>query len=351
MREVQYLIIGGGLAGAVFGYHLLNNNIKDVLIIEKDNLPKDKLCGGIISKKSQIELSHILDEKELEEIFIKSYNTVTVNAFKNIQIDNTDIKIVKRFDLDNYIINKYIKLNGNYMKDELVSIDEVENIAILKSNTKIKYKYLIAADGANSKVRKLLDQSYNNSNCKMFSYEGITNESNIKDIYRNKLIISFENFKNGFGWLIARDNDVLIGMGNISGNTNIKDEYKNYLNKMLIDPNINFKGAFLPNGKKIKLKENNIFFIGDASGIISPISGEGIYYALKSSYILQQCIVQNEIDSYPLRIKQIKRRIKKELFLSKFIYNKNIQKIVFSLSNYKMFMHGINMIMKRYIIN
>lgn len=79
----------------------------------------------------------------------------------------------------------------------------------------------------------------------------------------------------------------------------------------------------------------NIFFIGDASGIISPVSGEGIFYVLKTAEILKNCIINNNIEKYTFETKKIKRRIKKELILLKFIYSKRIQKIVFKASDIK----------------
>ena len=349
MQKIKYLIIGGGLAGATLGYKLLSNNIKDVIIIEKNELPKDKLCGGIISSKSQNELKNILQETELENIYQKKYKTVLLEAKKNIEFKNLDIKIAKRINLDNCIIKKYIDLNGKYFKDELLNIDIRNNIAILKSGEKIEYEYLISSDGANSKVRRLIDKKYN-TNSMLFSYEAVTDVENLKEEYKNKLIINFIDFKKGYGWIINRNNDVVVGMGNISGNKEIKREYEIFLEKILIDPKIKYKGAFLPNGKNIKLKKNNIIFLGDAAGIISPISGEGIYYALKTADILKECILEEDIEKYEIKCGFIKKRIKKELFLSKFIYNKIIQNIVFGFSDNKLIKKGIDKIMIKYIL-
>lgn len=215
MTEVKYLIIGGGLAGATLGYYLLRNNVTDVCIIEKDKLPKDKLCAGIVSEKSQLELKKIFTNSELEKLYINCYNNVDIHADKNLVIENCKVNIVKRFDLDNSIINKYIDLNGKYVNDELIKIDIEKNIAFLKSGEKIKYEYLISAEGVNSKIRKILDNDYS-LNSKLFSYETTTPIDNIKEEYKNKLIISFKGFKKGYGWTITRGNDIVIGMGDIS---------------------------------------------------------------------------------------------------------------------------------------
>jgi hypothetical protein len=88
------------------------------------------------------------------------------------------------------------------------------------------------------------------------------------------------------------------------------------------------KGAFLPTGDDIFLNKKNIYFVGDASGLISPITGEGIYYALYSAQQLFECFQNNK--NYTKLMKPTCKKIKKELFLIKIIYNEKIRKFVFS---------------------
>ena len=51
MKETEVLIIGGGLAGLTAAIHLSKNGI-DVLLIEKNDFPKHKVCGEYISLES-----------------------------------------------------------------------------------------------------------------------------------------------------------------------------------------------------------------------------------------------------------------------------------------------------------
>ncbi|MGM0556425.1 MAG: NAD(P)/FAD-dependent oxidoreductase [Myxococcota bacterium] len=58
----QFAIIGGGLAGSTLGT-LLARSGRDVVLFEKDDFPRDKLCGEFLSPESQA----ILDELGLRE--------------------------------------------------------------------------------------------------------------------------------------------------------------------------------------------------------------------------------------------------------------------------------------------
>jgi geranylgeranyl reductase len=54
-----------------------------------------------------------------------------------------------------------------------------------------------------------------------------------------------------------------------------------------------WRGGFLPTGEEVVLEYNDVFFLGDAAGLIHPFTGEGIYYALFSAESLAQSLLSN----------------------------------------------------------
>ena len=50
MKDNYIIIIGGGLAGLIAAIHLRKNNY-EVLVIEKNEYPKHKVCGEYISNE------------------------------------------------------------------------------------------------------------------------------------------------------------------------------------------------------------------------------------------------------------------------------------------------------------
>ena len=143
-----------------------------------------------------------------------------------------------------------------------------------------------------------------------------------------ELVIEFSDDFKGYNWIIPGKEETCIGTGDISMNTEISEEFERITKKYDIVAESK-RGAFLPTGDDILLKENNVFFIGDAAGLISPITGEGIYSALASAKILANCI--NERKDYEQSMKKIIKKIKLELKLSKIIYNIQIRNSVFKI--------------------
>ena len=121
----------------------------------------------------------------------------------------------------------------------------------------------------------------------------------------------------------------ILGIGDVYGKTDIKDIFISHFN--LNNENNQLKGTFLPSGNDVLLQKNNIYFIGDAAGLISPITGEGIYYALISSYKLSSAIFNN--DCYKKSMKKETTNIKIELFFKKFVYNTKLRNYLFKKYN------------------
>lgn len=345
----KIVIVGAGLAGSSCGYFLTQIGMNNVTIIEKQELPREKLCGGIVSYKSMVEFSKIFDETEISNLIKFKHEKASIFSSKNIEVDKVNIGIVDRKELDYALTKKFIVNGGQVIHDTVISVDKNSKVLHTLSGD-IKYDILIAADGVNSVIR---NYSYKKQS-KNFAMEVFIDNALIKKEYQNKLTISFQDIVNGYYWIIPRGDKTVIGVGDVSGDTNIKEKLDKFICKVTnITQKIEYKGAFLPTGKDILLSENgSIFYIGDACGIISPITGEGIYYSIKTAKYIAESITDKDIfKGYNKKCKRMIQRVKQELFLNKFIYNKKIQNFVFKNSDNKYMNRGIMKVMREHIIN
>lgn len=276
MEHYDTIIVGAGLAGCTLGNLLLNKN-KNVMIIESQDLKKkNKLCGGIVTAKAYQLLFKIYGAK-LEKINFKKFDTFKVKNNKvTKETKNQTIYTIHRKDLDDFVVNEFLENGGKILDNTNYDKIDFKNKIIYISDRHFKYDNLVGADGIFSKVRNNLTGKNQKMN---FAIES-------ENPQKNEMIqIDFLDHFKGYAWNIPNNKTNLIGLGDVSKNKDIKSTFLNYFH---LENDTSIRGAFLPTGDNVFLKNENTFFIGDAAGLASPVIGEGIYYAISSAYNLSK---------------------------------------------------------------
>ena len=269
--KTNILIVGGGPAGTSAGIHLLMAKQKDVTIIDKSKFPRNKLCGGLVTYDAVPELKKMginVKDKSIfhENTYVRYYRKKhLINEYRDIEH-----YIVQRYQFDALLLDRFKELGGNVIEDDMViKIDTKNNRVTTKSGEKITYKYLIGADGANSKVRDAINsEKVVNAFCAQV-------DAPITPDTADTTTVIFQKVKEGFAWKFATDVDVKTGIGSF-------DNPKLLIRKLQKEfPSIPVKGAFVPYGNIPQVRaKKNVFLAGDAGGYVDPIFGEGISFAI-----------------------------------------------------------------------
>jgi len=308
--SVNTLIIGGGPAGSTLARKLAKNLI-DTILIEK-NFSFDKPCGGGIKS---IAFSEFDIPRELETKQITKFNLITKKNKVHVNLSKTPISIVLRKEFDHRLRELAKKDGSKLLEGEYVSSEFYDNyiISLIKTKEKtifIKSKYLVAADGVNSTVRK--------KTIKTQTFSLLTNYSLIEN--QN---IDYCNFyfgkdfaPNEYAWIFPHGNKLSIG--SILRNNKSKEIFEKFKNVDFKETKI--KGYYIPSWNNEKLfYKNRTFFVGDCAGHVLPFTYEGIYFAMKSALILADAILKNDPSLYEKKWN--------EIYLKKFKFFKILQKI------------------------
>lgn len=290
-EHIQVLIVGAGLSGAIAGFCLQRKGIETkILEIQNISTRKGKLCGGIMSNNSMNQLADIFgeDARSLIKSYISHevYNNLATK--KGSTLDVNFVSVIRK-ELDDYALNKYLEAGGTIqdrLRIDSISPEEHTVTAYDMDNgtdLTIQYGTLIAADGAFSKVRRLLGEK-DISLAFAMEAEDVTPSSSLDpdSVYINQFFGS-----SGMNWVIPQG-DNIVNIGAVQpditrGSIKSLMEGIKYATSTYGLYYKHCRGAVIPAGKTIKLHDNNsIFFVGDAAGLIHPYLFGGIHYCIQS---------------------------------------------------------------------
>lgn len=332
--KFDIVIIGGGPAGVSLGMSLLLIGRK-CCIIDRAKFPREKLCAGVLTIKTQKIIKSIFPDLIWENVSCSDIKTL--NIYKNMNLIgqyslNYSYKVVDRLKFDYELIKCYLAKGGILFENEgNYSIDYSNNKIILSDNETIEYSFIIGADGINSNVRKYVDPKYKPH---AFCLASLASDTNT--VCQNEISAHFGVLSKGYGWSIPCNNTCSIGMaGAVSKKHSINLSHYNAFcdqayNIRLQKP----KGQFLSDGTYVKKPfKNNVVLIGDAAGLADAISGEGIYFAIYSGILAGKSIEEyyetgNKVN-YNKKIKEVHKIINQQKLFRCFLYTPIIQDITF----------------------
>ena len=311
------LIIGAGPSGsnAAISYKNLNPNLK-VGLIDKSIFPRDKSCGdaigpGVISALKRFNNQHILDNEPQvvsttlygpENIGIQNYIPEVKNkedsivyVIPRIDLDNRILNLAKDLDVDVFEGYSFVSFEKDSDNKLVVEIKNGDNI------TKLGTKILVGADGANSRVRKQLNVNTNSDWHKAIAIRAYIDSPNYLEIFKERTLMFEINVsaEKGYAWAFPSKGNLLnIGIGvplnifkkeKLDINVLLQDFITQLTNRGVVIENIRDEKSYLLPFASSRPKfrnDINVALIGDASSMINPMSGEGIFYGMEAGYLL-----------------------------------------------------------------
>ena len=346
------IIVGGGLAGLTSAIHLSSRK-KRVLLIEKNEYPKHKVCGEYISNE-------VLPY--LNSLGINPINEGAKQITK-VHISTTKSNLIKgelplggfgmsRYFLDNLLVKK-AHLNGvQILKDTVDSIHfKKDSFTITtKSSGVFQSKITIGAFGKRSSLDQKMKRKFIQ---KKSPYLAV--KIHVKGVFPENLV-ALHNFKGGYcGVSKVEDNAInvcyITEYRSFKKHKNITDfqeqvVFKNkHLRKIFKETSPVFEKPLTISQVSFQTKnpvEDHIIMCGDTAGMIHPLCGNGMGMAISSARLASVRILQflngeiktrEGLEKQYLRDwnKEFKIRLKTGHFIAWLFRNQTISQIAYSI--------------------
>jgi flavin-dependent dehydrogenase len=298
---VDVIIIGGGLAGLCNAIHISKLG-KKVVLIEKNEYPKHKVCGEYISNE-------VLPYFGFLDINPFDFGAVKI---KNFQLSTTKSKLISarlplggfgisRHQLDFVLLEKAQENGVTILKDSVLNIKFSNDVFSVetKENKTLSSKITIGAFGKRSLLDVKMERKFIQ---KKAPYLGV--KIHVKGDFPEDLV-ALHNFKGGYCGVSKVENNA-INLCYITNYTSFK-KYKNIedFQEQVVFKNKFLKGIF-QNSEAVfekpltisqisfetkKPVENHILMCGDSAGMIHPLCGNGMSMAIQSAQLASVLIL------------------------------------------------------------
>ncbi|MGB5943668.1 MAG: geranylgeranyl reductase family protein [Leeuwenhoekiella sp.] len=317
--DCDVLIVGGGPAGSGLAHHLAKAGIKTV-VIEADKFPRDKVCGDGVSPIALRELHAMGITKT--KTFIKANAINQVGLFMEndqaiVQLEKPDdlpfhARIIPRIELDDMIHQAAKKAGATFKENCRVTNYKVSPHKVVThykngiGEFKITSKMIVGADGSRSLVARKLRGYQPDPDFQLLGqrayYENVNGPTNRVDIYFSK-----ENFP-GIYWLFPKGKTgANVGMAMIyktcpTQASQVRQCFANHLdtNPDLLRRLGKGKATEKIQGWPITFYDSRnaiigdrVLLVGEAAGLINPLSGDGIQYAVLSARWASETIIES----------------------------------------------------------
>lgn len=309
MITTDVLIVGAGPAGSVCAGLLLKSGT-DCLLIDHATFPRDKICGGGLTSKAWHLLDRLLPGLEYEFNAVSNLR-LFVNGGHKCEFDIDDpIRIVRRKVFDHTLLQYYQKRGGRFLQAGLRDIAEHDGqiVATLTTGEQVRCRYIVGADGSNSRVRRYLDPHTDRGILAMEQYV----EKNGENVIEVELSQAYD--VGGYYFRFPNPGFDIVGFGDYN---TTPGKFRKVLSEKGI-PETKLKGAYLYLSNDYPLNDH-IILIGDAGGFANRTTCEGLYDAFKTAEHAAKAIAGQR----PFREVNapVFRKMKNELRVHRFLFS------------------------------
>ncbi|MEM9434603.1 MAG: geranylgeranyl reductase family protein [Pseudomonadota bacterium] len=286
MKTAEYfdvIIVGSGPAGSSAAKRACDAGLS-VAVLDKAKFPRDKLCGGLFTGRSQKALRSIFDRDVTDDLFLTSRHMRFLASGKVLADipDAPAVHLTMRREFDKMLHDRAVAAGARAFLGVVVTgFDVPASVVTLKSGQTLRYGVLIGADGVNSFVaRELYGRAFNPETIGF----GLEVEDPLTPERDGAVEVDFDAAQWGYGWSFPKRKTATVGVGGINfRNADMKSNMARYVDQVGADASLRYKGQYLPFGDYRKRPgRGNILLAGDAAGLVDPITGEGIALAMES---------------------------------------------------------------------
>ena len=317
-------VLGGGPAGAFAAEQLAAAGLEAIIFDEK--LAWEKPCGGGLTSKAYRTYPFLIDNQTPKKLITETVLAAPRAKPATLKLSEP-LLIYSRMDLNRMLLERAERSGARIEKARVLETNRSSTGWHLRtSGGNLDADFCIVATGARNPLRDFGTQLTAQDAMSALGYY-IPGE-------RTQIDIQFLPHLEGYIWIFPRCGHVSAG---ICGKGEPAASLRKRLEAYLTEKGLTWKGAafyshVLPSLESPAWRKNRVagdgwMAVGDAAGLVDPITGEGLYYAMRSADLAARALL-SELGSLADKLQAYRRLLRRD-FMADLEFGSRLAKRVF----------------------
>lgn len=302
------IIVGAGAGGATAGYFLGQAGVR-VILLEKASLPRYKPCGGAVPFNAYRHLPFDFSPVIECEVSRVSYCWQAGHEI-TFPLPARSMSMVMRDRFDAHILNHAAVTVWENTRVRAVEEGHEGVRVTTDAGDVIRAEYLIDASGAQSSIARMLGLRIGRVLGAAIEAEVVPDDATFER-YAGSALFDFGVISHGYVWVFAKRNHLSVGIGVLDGKqSHVRETLEREMKQLGVNlAGIPLHGHTLPVYQGPEPRHtSHAMLVGDAAGLLDPLSGEGIRHAIVSGRLAAKAILEGRINQYSTWIERYARR-------------------------------------------
>jgi len=323
-------ILGGGPAGAFAAEQLASAGLEVSLFDEK--LAWEKPCGGGLTFKAYSQYPFLIENDTPKRIVTETVLSAPGAGRVTLKLDDP-LLIYSRLDLNRLLLERAQRAGAAIEKARVLGLTRCGSEWRLRTSSgTADADFCIVATGARNPLREVGTQLTPADAMSALGYYVPGQQAQID--------IQFLPRLEGYIWIFPRCGHLSVG---ICGKGEPAASLRKRLERYMAERGLSSQGAAFyshvlpsldtPSWRRNRVAGEGWMAVGDAAGLVDPITGEGLYYAIRSADLAARALL-SEAGGLAEKINQYRRllrrdfsadlefgsRLAKRIFLGRFLF-------------------------------
>ncbi|MFE0588679.1 geranylgeranyl reductase family protein [Micromonospora echinospora] len=327
-HDADVIVVGAGPGGSATAYHLARHGAR-VLLLEKTEFPREKVCGDGLTPRAVRQLIRMGVDTSPEAGWLQNRGLRVVGGGLRLELDWPELAsfpnyglVRTRLDFDDLLARRAVAAGAelrtgvNVMGPVLDATGRVTGVEAEvgpdKAPATFRAPLVVAADGVSGRFPLALGLAKREDRpigvaVRRYYRSPAKHDDNYLESWLELRSKGSDALLPGYGWIFGLgDGRVNVGLGVLNSSSAFgKTNYRRLLTDWLANTPADWGmtdeanaegpilGAALPMGfNRVPHYTRGVLLVGDSGGMVNPFNGEGIAYAMESGELAAEIAVQ-----------------------------------------------------------